>query len=61
VRTALGLKGNRQSIVVTNNPTTIDANQTLTVRFPNFGTNDVIVPGTARNAFNIVLDLNEDH
>jgi len=26
VRAALGLKGNRQSIVVTNNPSTIDAN-----------------------------------
>jgi len=60
VRTARGLKGNRQSIVVTNNPSTIDANQTLTVRFPNFGTNDVIVPGTARIAFNIVLDGGED-
>ena len=60
VRTALGLKGNRQSTVVTNNPSTIDANQTLTVRFPNLGTNDVIVPGTARIAFNIVLDGGED-
>jgi len=60
VRTAIGLKGNRQSIVVTNNPSTIDANQTLTVRFPNLGTNDVIVPGTARLASNIVLDGSED-
>jgi len=60
MRTALGLKGNRLSIVVTNNPSTIDANQTLTVRFPNLGTNDVIVPGTARIAFNIVSDGGED-
>jgi len=60
VRTALGLKGNRQSIVVTNNPSTIDPNQTLIVWFPNLGTNDVIVPGTARIAFNIVLDGGED-
>jgi len=59
VRTALGLKGNRQNIVVTSNPSTIDANQTLTVRFPNLGTNDVIVPGTARIAFNILLDDGE--
>ena len=59
-RTALGLKGNRQSIVVTNNPSTIDPNQTLIVWFPNLGTNDVIVPGTARIAFNIVLDGGED-
>ena len=28
-QTALGLKGIRQSIVVTNNPSTIDANQKL--------------------------------
>jgi len=59
VRTALGLKGNRQSII-TNNPSTIDANQTLTVRFPNLSTNDVIVPGTARIAFNIVFYGGED-
>jgi len=57
VRTALGLKDNRQSIVVTNNPSTIGA---ITVRFPNLGTNDGIVPGTARIAFNIVLDGGED-
>ena len=56
VRTALGLKDNRQSIVVTNNPSTIDA---ITVRFPNLGTNDVIVPGTPRITFNIVLDGGE--
>ena len=38
----------------------MDANQTLTVRFPNLGTNDVILPGTARSAFSIVLDGGED-
>ena len=60
VRKALGLKGIRQSIVVTNNPSTIDANQLLTVRFPNLGANDVIVPGTVRIAFNIALDSDTD-
>ena len=45
----LGVKGIRQSIVITNNPSTIDQNQVLTVRFPNLGANDVIVPGTARS------------
>ena len=54
------LKGIRQSIVVTNNPSTIDANQLLTVRFPNLGANDVIVPETARIAFNIALDSGTD-
>ena len=48
VRKAFGLKGIRQSIVVTNNPSTIDANQLLTVRFPNLGVNDAIVPLTLR-------------
>ena len=49
----MGVKGNRQSYIVTNNPSSIDANELLTVRFPNLHANDVIVPGTARLAFNI--------
>ena len=59
-RTAYGVKGNRQGIVVTNNPSTIDANQILTIRFPNLGENDVIIPGTARLAFNITLNGDTD-
>ena len=55
LRNALGVKGIRQSVVITNNPSTIDQNQLLTVRFPNLGTDDVIVPGTTRLAFNIEL------
>ena len=54
-RTPLGAKAARQSVTVTNNPSTIDANQQLIVRFPNLGANDVIVPGTARLAFTIAL------
>jgi len=50
-RTALGVKGNRQKIVVTNNPSTINANQILTICFSNLGEYDVIVPGTVRFAF----------
>ena len=46
----------RQSVVITNNPSTIDQNQQLLVRFPNLGAHDVIVPGTARLAFRITLD-----
>ena len=41
--------------MVTNNPSTIDQNQQLLVRFPNLGSNDVIVPRTARLAFTIEL------
>ena len=49
------MKGIRQSVVVTDNPSTIDQNQQLLVRFPNMGINDVIVPRTARLAFTIEL------
>ena len=56
----LGVKGDRQTIVTTNNPSTIDQNQTLTVRFPNLGTSDVIVPGTARLAFKLNVESTTD-
>ena len=52
----LGVKGVRQSVATTNNPSSIDQNQQLLVRFPNIGKNDVIVPGTARLAFTITLN-----
>ena len=55
LREPLGVKGIRQSVVVTNNPSTIDQNQQLLVRFPNLGSNNVIVPRTARLAFTIEL------
>ena len=51
-----GVKGVRQSVVITNNPSTIDQNQQLLVRFPNLGAHDVIVPRTARLAFKIALN-----
>ena len=56
LREPLGVKGVRQSVVITNNPSTIDQNQQLLVRFPNLGAHDFIVPGTARLAFRISLD-----
>ena len=56
LRDPLGVKGVRQSVVVTNNPSTIDANQQLLVRFPNLGANDVIVPRTVKLAFTISLN-----
>ncbi len=51
---SLGVKGIHQS-VITNNPSTMDANQQLLVRFPNLGACDVIVPGTVCLAFTISL------
>ena len=60
LRNPLGLKGTNQKVVITNNPSTIDENQLLTVRFPNLGKDDVIVPGSVRLAFNISLEYTED-
>jgi len=56
LRDPLGAKGVRQTVVVTNNPSTIDQNQHLLVRFPNLGQNDVIVPQTTRLSFTITLN-----
>ena len=55
LRQPLGIKGIRQSVVITHNPSSIGANQTLLVRFPNLGSQDVIVPGTAKLAFTISI------
>ena len=46
-----GVKGHHQSIVITNNPITIDQNQQLLVLFPNLCNNDVIVLRSVRFAF----------
>ena len=55
MREPRGIKGIRQSVVITNNPSTIDQNQQLLVRFPNLSDNDVIVLRSARLAFTIEL------
>ena len=46
----------RKSVVITHNPSTIGPGQQLFSRFPSLGRHDVIVPGTARLAFTIVLE-----
>ena len=55
LRKAKGIKGTRQKVIVTHNPSEIDQNQMLEVRFPNLGSDDVIVPGTTNLSFNISL------
>ena len=55
LREPLGVKGVRQSVVITYSPSSIDQNQQLLARFPNLGKDDVIVPGTARLAITITL------
>ena len=47
------IKEIRQSIVITNNSSTIDQNQQLLVRFPNLSNNDVNVPRSVCLAFEI--------
>ena len=53
LRTPKGIKGTRQKIILTHIPSEIDQNQELLVRFPNLGSDDVIIPGTANLSFNI--------
>ena len=55
LRTPKGIKGTRQKVIVTHNPSEIDQAQELLVRFPNLGNDDVIIPGTANLSFNIEL------
>ena len=47
-------------MIVTHNPSEIDQAQELLVRFPNLGSDDVIIPGTANLSFNIELTFTID-
>ena len=60
LRMPRGIKGTRQKVIVTHNPSEIDQAQLLLIRFPNLGSNDVIVPGTANLSFNIELTSTPD-
>ena len=55
LRTPKGIKGTRQKVIVTHSPSEIDQAQELLVRFPNLGSDDIIIPGTANLSFNIEL------
>ena len=55
LRMTRGIKGMRQKVIVTYNPSEIDQNQLLLVRFPNLRVDDVIIPGMANLFFNIEL------
>ena len=52
-RKGFALKGLRQHIIKTNNPSTIGPGELLTVRFPDLKENQVIIPGTTKLTFNI--------
>ena len=55
LRTCKGIKGTRQKVIVTHNPSKIDQAQEPLVRFPNLGSDDVIILGMANLSFNIEL------
>ena len=55
LRTPKGIKGTRQKVIVTHNPSEIDQAQLLELKFPNLGSDDVIIPGMANLSFNIEL------
>ena len=52
-RKGLALKGLRQHIIKTNNPSTIGPGELLTIRFPDLKENQVIIPSTMKLTFNI--------
>ena len=54
-RKGFALKGLRQHIIKTNNPSTIGPGELLMVRFPDLKENQVIIPGTMKLTFNIAL------
>ena len=54
-RKGFALKGIRQHIIKTNNPSTIGPDELLTVRFPDLKENQLIIPGTTKLTFNISL------
>ena len=58
LRTPKGIKGTRQKVIVTHNPSEIEQAQELLVRFPNLGSDDIIIPGTANLSFNSEFNFN---
>ena len=60
LRTPKEIKGTRQKVIVTHNPSEIDQAQELLVRFSNLGSDDIIIPGTANLSFNVELSSTLD-
>ena len=60
LRTPKGIEGIRQKVIVTHNLSVIDENHDLLVRFPNLGSDDVIIPGIANFSFDIEFTSTAD-
>ena len=59
-RTPKGIKGTRQKVIVTHNLSKIDQAQSLLIKFPNLGSDEVIIPGMVNLSFNIELSSTID-
>ena len=59
-RTPKGIKGTRQEVIVTHNPSEMDQAQELLVRFPNLDSDNIIIPGTTNLSFDIELSSTID-
>ena len=55
LRTPKGIKGTKQKVIVTHNPSEIHQAQELLVRILNLVSDDVIIPGMATLSFNVEL------
>ena len=60
MRTRHGIKGTKQKIIVTHDPSEIEQDHLLLVRFPDLGSDDIIVPRTVNLSFNIELSSKAD-
>ena len=60
LRTSHGIKGTSQKVIVTHNPSKIEQAQLLEVKFPNLGSDDVIIPGMVNLSFSIELTSTAD-
>ena len=60
-RKGFALKGLCQHIIKTNNPSTIEPGELLTIRFPDLKENQAIIPSTTKLTFNITLYNNRLH
>ena len=60
LRMTKGIKGTRQKVIITHNPSEIDQNQLLLVRFPNLGSDNIVIPGMTNLFFYIELSSTAD-
>ena len=60
LRTPMGIKGTRQKVIVTDNLSEIDQAQLLEVKFPNLGSDDIVIPGMVNLSFNVELSSATD-